>query len=414
MPDAQILLRFVLGLLSHLAPGRALTREPGSSVYQLATGLATELARVQEKVDGALREMIPWQAVDMLPDWEALLGITAPATLLADRQAAVRARLMGDGPPTLPGFEALAASLGYTLEWRRAAPFVCGVARMGQRIGGGRRIYTWEVRYTAGGANDALLEELLHSYAGGHGGGKLAITAVQETPPHASLLQLWLDPAGPDTSVVSGAVAQLGDRSGHGRHFTQATATQRPAFNTVDARFGRRPTLTFDGVDDWMSCTASFALTPSGIATIFTVLKADAAHTGQVFAGAGGSTRAITYRLAGDYGHRYEAAGAYRQRRPTVGDVPVRLAVIVDATNASAQVPAEWVNGTKNSGVLQTSGSPAASGFPSGTPRIGSSGASQWLNGTIAEVLVFDGALTDGEVAEVDTWLADRYRRWVL
>lgn len=173
MPDAALHLRYVLGLLDLLPPGRALTRQPGSSVYQVAEGLALELARVHERTDDALREMIPWQSVEMLPDWEELLGITSPAALLEERQATVLARLQGDGPPTRPGFDAIAASLGYTLTWLRDEPFVCGVARVGMRVGGERRIFTWQPTYQVGGSNDALLEELLVTYGGGHGGGQL-------------------------------------------------------------------------------------------------------------------------------------------------------------------------------------------------------------------------------------------------
>lgn len=178
MPAASLHLRYVLGLLDLLPPGRGLTRREGTNVYQLAEGLALELARVHERTDDALREMIPWQAVELLSDWEDLLGVTAPAALLEERQAEVLARLQGDGPPTIPGFETIAASLGYTLTWLRDDPFVCGPGRVGMRIGGERRIFTWQAAYQVGGTNDALLERLLVTYCGGHAGGKLTPTPM--------------------------------------------------------------------------------------------------------------------------------------------------------------------------------------------------------------------------------------------
>jgi hypothetical protein len=50
----------------------------------------------------------------------------------------------------------------------------------------------------------------------------------------------------------SGHVSAWGDQSANANHFTQFTSTQQPLFTASDATLGNQPTITSDGVDDWM------------------------------------------------------------------------------------------------------------------------------------------------------------------
>ena len=166
--------RYTRAILNLLPPGRGLTRREGTKTYQLAEGLADELTRIHGRRDDLLEEVIPWTSEEMLPDWEEVLGITPePGATLADRQNTVLTRIQLHGPPTIPGLHAIADLLGYELTLKHDAPFECGAARIGMRIGGERRIFTWEGCYQIGGPNDALLERLLSEYAEIHTGGRL-------------------------------------------------------------------------------------------------------------------------------------------------------------------------------------------------------------------------------------------------
>ena len=75
---------------------------------------------------------------------------------------------------------------------------------------------------------------------------------------------LWLDAA--DTSTITesgGAVSQWNDKSGNARHVSQVDALRRPTYSSMG--FNNLPTLTFDGLGDFMS-----TLSPFSISTDFT------------------------------------------------------------------------------------------------------------------------------------------------
>lgn len=65
-------------------------------------------------------------------------------------------------------------------------------------------------------------------------------------------LAAWLDGSDASTVTTSGtAITQWRDKSGNARHFSQAIATNQPAYSTSSS-FANRTLPTFDGVDDWM------------------------------------------------------------------------------------------------------------------------------------------------------------------
>ena len=70
---------------------------------------------------------------------------------------------------------------------------------------------------------------------------------------------LWLDAAqGSTITEVSGAVSQWDDKSGNGRHATQATAGSRPA--VAAAALGGLDVVRFDGVDDVLAIPGAVGL----------------------------------------------------------------------------------------------------------------------------------------------------------
>jgi hypothetical protein len=77
---------------------------------------------------------------------------------------------------------------------------------------------------------------------------------------------LWLDAA--DTSTITesgGAVSKWNDKSGNARHVSQVDALRRPRYSSMG--FNNLPTLTFDGLGDFMS-----TLSPFSISTDFTLV----------------------------------------------------------------------------------------------------------------------------------------------
>lgn len=70
-------------------------------------------------------------------------------------------------------------------------------------------------------------------------------------------------------TLVSGAVSQINDLSGNGRHLTQTTAANRPTIATADQN--GLDTGVFDGSNDYLNC-AAFSLSTTA-ASIYAVFK---------------------------------------------------------------------------------------------------------------------------------------------
>lgn len=94
-----------------------------------------ELDAAQAEADRLLVEMFPDGAVDLLPDWERVYGLTPSATdPIQYRQARVIMKMRELGGLSRAYFIALAASLGWTITIDELTPFECGVDRCGDRL----------------------------------------------------------------------------------------------------------------------------------------------------------------------------------------------------------------------------------------------------------------------------------------
>ncbi|MCI1005049.1 putative phage tail protein [Herbaspirillum sp. C7C8] len=158
-----------------LPPGPAWDREfYGAEVDQVLQGMVPEFARIDARGDALLAELFPPTMKELLPDWEAVMGL--PDECLPDdpsfgqRKAAVLRRHLAQGAQDLPYFVGLAQGLGYpdatAVEWRAprfgrsrfgkarfgtwAAQFIWTI-KLGQRHAGGRRfgVALWGERFGA-------------------------------------------------------------------------------------------------------------------------------------------------------------------------------------------------------------------------------------------------------------------------
>ena len=102
-----------------LPPGRAWSRERGSHLRALLGGMAEEYARIDRRGEDLLGEADPRSALELLPDWERLLGIpdecsVLGATLTIRRQVA-HYKLTGVAGLDKASIVEAAATLGYTI-----------------------------------------------------------------------------------------------------------------------------------------------------------------------------------------------------------------------------------------------------------------------------------------------------------
>ena len=258
-------------------------------------------------------------------------------------------------------------------------------------------------------------------------------------------LQLWLDAAAPETlfdattggSLVAadGGVARWEDKSGNGRHATQGTSGNRPLRKT--AIQGGRDVLRFDGTNDSLSIassTATFKFLHSADSTVFAVFKsgttANPGHSGHlVFAtlSAGTSSQTGVYlaTLDNDPSTANDMVDWF-VTRGVPGNWPVDarnnnyFASNVFGMLSLLSKPADATAGNrvalrKNGGSLSTENAPVGTETVSTADAsvnftIGAfSGQSFYLNGDIAELIIYNAALSDANRVLVENYLLAKW-----
>ena len=220
-----------------------------------------------------------------------------------------------------------------------------------------------------------------------------------------------LNSIGPDVPATNGqAVRRWLDKSGNGRHFDQATATNQPVFSS--AGFNSRSCVYFDGVDDLLTCLSGLGLLRSVAgATLITVFYPDAynvvpSETVLAIMNNAGFNRAAIDRVVtndGDVrvgGRRLDAdANAFVLVGKTVA--PIFVTGVFDY---SAAVLRGYQNGAIVSSLspFQTAGNTSAT--DSSIFRLGNI-----FRGKIARVLVWPRALTASELLRVHRYLSATY-----
>ncbi len=137
-------------LMTLLPPGDAWRRDPETVTAQVVRGLAPMLARIDDAATSVLEQLDPREAVELLAEWERLLGLPDPCmpadATLAARQAAAHGRLTATGGASRAYFIGLAAAAGYAVTIEEFKPFRAGRGRAGERAFGVQWAHAWRVR----------------------------------------------------------------------------------------------------------------------------------------------------------------------------------------------------------------------------------------------------------------------------
>lgn len=144
-------------LLAKLPEGGVFRRDRASFFFRLFTAIARELARVDERATELLTQAPPWLSVELLPEWERVLGLPSTGSIGA-RQLAVGAKLGDQGGCSIPYMRSLAVLLGYDIEITEYLPWQCGISSCVDPLVGDAWMATWTVTYASG-----LLDSLLQS-----------------------------------------------------------------------------------------------------------------------------------------------------------------------------------------------------------------------------------------------------------
>ena len=213
--------------------------------------------------------------------------------------------------------------------------------------------------------------------------------------PEALGATLWLDAS--DTSTIvetSGSVSEWQDKSGNGNDLTQGTGANQPTTGT--RTMNGLNVLDFDGTSDYLAQSSAFSASLSSW-TVFAVMQAD-------------STASIMYVVDGLSGGSRSAVGhgsstQYRLYQGTT----VLQGGTADASEHILRGVFDTTDTLHVDGVSVISGNSGTGSLTGVVVGAQFNEAGAFWNGTIAEVAVFDGTLTDAEIAQMEAYLNDKW-----
>ena len=205
-----------------------------------------------------------------------------------------------------------------------------------------------------------------------------------------SSLALWLDSDDVSTITLNGStVSQWRDKSGNGRHASQADSANQPTYSATG--LNGKPVLTFDGVNDFLS----FQGVHDQIWSLAVVGRAT--NNNQGF---------VQFGLTNQFGSLFVSDGFYRARPSglTVATVPFTAGeiAVLTATYGATQTNI-WKNGaigttTAEGGVSSNAGS-----------VIGTLGGIYFLDGNIGEIIALNGVLSTTDRQTLEGYLAHKW-----
>lgn len=137
-------------LMALLPRGQAWPRQAGTLLHRLLSAIGIEFARIDARADDIVNEADARTTLEMMQDWERVLGLpdecTGPADTLQDRRNRVVQKLTTIGGQSKAFFIELAAALGYDIEITEFRPFICGLSHCGENLNGGHDCrFNWRV-----------------------------------------------------------------------------------------------------------------------------------------------------------------------------------------------------------------------------------------------------------------------------
>jgi uncharacterized protein YmfQ (DUF2313 family) len=132
-----------------LPRGRIWQRGWGTVQAEDILTLLPQTVRLNQRAIDVLRETFPCTTEELLPEWEASLGLPDPCIgeldTLQQRQAAVCAKFVARGGQSADYFIQLAASIGYEITITTFRPFYASEGRVDEPLYDEYWAYVWQV-----------------------------------------------------------------------------------------------------------------------------------------------------------------------------------------------------------------------------------------------------------------------------
>ena len=234
-------------------------------------------------------------------------------------------------------------------------------------------------------------------------------------PPVTTGLVFWGTPQSSRTSVTSGAIDTLGDESGNGRDFVQATAGKRPTFNAADSAFGGRPSMTFAAASS--QCLGRAAGLPAmATVSVYFVVRGMAQVGGgqRLFdispLGSAGGLACYNPPTSSVIEMRFDSDATHvSDRRMTVVMADPNILAYIGNLTSGGSLWTTYLNGVASG---TSPDSAAGAGISSGTGASSiasvSGGGSSFCSMTMSDILVYSASHSASNVASVYAWLKAR------
>lgn len=140
---------YLTALQALMPRGRVWPRDPGAMQTRVLAGVTRSYAAQNARANYLLADAFPDSAIELLPEWEATLGLPStaagPAPTLRARQVLVVTRLVGMDGISAGSFIRYAGMLGYEVTIQGHAPFRCGQSRCADSLGAPDRMFLWTI-----------------------------------------------------------------------------------------------------------------------------------------------------------------------------------------------------------------------------------------------------------------------------
>tara|TARA_Y100000004_G_scaffold165941_1_gene197206 strand:- start:490 stop:1827 length:1338 start_codon:yes stop_codon:yes gene_type:complete len=212
----------------------------------------------------------------------------------------------------------------------------------------------------------------------------------------------WLDGADDDVFTYSSGtlVSEWRDKSGKGNHVANGTATDQPSRN---ATLNSKSVVNFDGTDDYLQSSASLDLSSGH--TMFAVVNCDNGSSDAGLISINGNlSNGITIHNGGT-AYFYYGSGGYHTTQSTGGTgVDNIFTKVWNGTTSGNRI--SYKNGTQG-----TSSGTMSSSHSTGVYRLGKQ--TTYLDGKIAEIIIYERILTDAEITKVHNYLQNKWGKAV-
>lgn len=210
-------------------------------------------------------------------------------------------------------------------------------------------------------------------------------------------LQLWLD-ASDDSTITesSNLVSQWDDKSRNGNDATQGTGAEQPTFTA--SGIGTKSTLDYDGTADHMDFDSDITLTADF--SVFLVLNSDTTTDTRMALADNTTSNKIGVINPNKLFVRVVDAGS----SDTTQTFPAGNSILYLTRNSSNKVDQAF-----NGGSLNRLFSDVAQSGTTTYGRVGTDDAAFFWNGDIAEIIIYNQALTSIERTDIERYLATKW-----